>query len=229
MKRIIFYILFLTANLNLNAQNEVLISFNSLINNDSLVLDKSFLLDDQKVQVSKLKFYISNVAFFLKEKSVYSEKNSFHLIDFEKKKSLEIVFKSKRKFTFDKVSFVLGIDSNTNHSGVKGGALDPTKGMYWAWQSGYINFKIEGQSESLNNNKHEFAFHLGGFLNGNNCAEKVQLFIEDNEKTININLNLSEFLKSINLKKDYKIMSPGEEAIYLSKEISKRFTIIENE
>lgn len=37
--------------------------------------------------------------------------------------------------------------------------------MYWTWQSGYINAKLEGKSNLVNTPTHAFAFHLGGYLN----------------------------------------------------------------
>ena len=65
---------------------------------------------------------------------------------------------------FDAIQFNLGIDSLTNVSGALGGDLDPTKGMYWTWQNGYVNFKLQGTSDLCNNPKNEFEFHLGGYL-----------------------------------------------------------------
>ena len=59
---------------------------------------------------------------------------------------------------FSKLKFQLGIDSLTNVSGAMGGDLDPTKGMYWTWQSGYINMKIEGKSNSCKTRKNQFQF-----------------------------------------------------------------------
>ena len=43
------------------------------------------------------------------------------------------------------------------------GDLDPLKGMYWAWSSGFINFKLEGSCLNCGSEK-EFTYHIGGFI-----------------------------------------------------------------
>ena len=60
-----------------------------------------------------------------------------------------------------RIYFQIGIDSLTNVSGDLDGDLDPALGMYWAWNSGYINMKLEGKSSSCKSVKKEFQFHIG--------------------------------------------------------------------
>jgi hypothetical protein len=50
--------------------------------------------------------------------------------------------------SISKITFSAGIDSLTSTAGIQKGVIDPINGMYWAWQSGYVNFKIEGKSSS---------------------------------------------------------------------------------
>jgi len=48
------------------------------------------------------------------------------------------------------------VDSLANVSGAMSNDLDATKGMYWSWQSGFINLKIEGKSASCKTRKINF-------------------------------------------------------------------------
>jgi hypothetical protein len=44
------------------------------------------------------------------------------------------------------VEFRLGIDPARNHAGAQTGVLDPVRGMFWMWNTGYIFLKFEGHS-----------------------------------------------------------------------------------
>ncbi|MDN3675869.1 hypothetical protein QWY90_00740 [Flavobacterium paronense] len=78
------------------------------------------------------------------------------------------------------------------------GDLDPTKGMYWAWQSGYINIKIEGKSTSCKTRNNEFQFHIGGYREPNYMMRKVEFNCNSNDN-ITIAIDLKDFFSNINL------------------------------
>jgi hypothetical protein len=67
------------------------------------------------------------------------------------------------------ISFLLGVDSlrNTKNVSERTGDLDVTaaaSGMYWSWNSGYINFKFEGTSTAVTGMMAPaFQIHIGGF------------------------------------------------------------------
>lgn len=122
--------------------------------------------------------------------------------------------------------FHIGIDSATNVSGAMGGDLDPTKGMYWAWQSGYINVKIEGTSSVCNTRNHEFQFHLGGYLPPHYALQTLHFPVK-NPQQIQIDIDIQKFLKNIDLARQNHIMSPSKEAVVLSKIFADACTILE--
>jgi hypothetical protein len=128
--------------------------------------------------------------------------------------------------TYDKFQFDLGIDSTTNVSGAMGGALDPTNGMYWTWQSGYINFKLEGRSISCDTRNHEFQFHLGGYSIPFSSLQTITFSVKNSRDFILV-LDLSQLLNNIDLAKQNHIMSPSLEAIEFSKIVAKSFRYIE--
>ncbi len=193
------------------------IVFHPLFGQEQLSLgDKNYLEDSGTIlQFSTLKFYISEVQFLNHEKVVWQEKNSYHLVDATLEASLKLALDCPADLLFNKVQFQLGIDSVTNVSGAMGGDLDPSKGMYWAWQSGYINFKLEGNSSLCPTRNHEFQFHLGGYLFPFESMQLVTLDVVAS-KQIDIDVDVSELMHQIDLVKQNQVMSPSYEAKELS-------------
>ena len=118
----------------------------------------------------------------------------------------------------------MGIDSLTNVSGAIGGDLDPTKGMYWTWQSGYINLKLEGKSNLCPSSKKDFQFHLGGYQAPFNGLQQVS-FPSQKEQKIELKVNLLTFLQNINVAKESHIMSPNQAAVLMAQQWAKAFEI----
>ncbi|NOT36613.1 MAG: hypothetical protein HOP11_04490 [Saprospiraceae bacterium] len=190
--------------------------------------DSSFIRNDwNNLQIEVLKFYISNIQFLKSGKLVLEEKNSFHLIDAADKNTWNIVVENHENAIYDEVRYNLGINSSTNAAGALGGDLDPTKGMYWTWQSGYINFKLEGTSSVCKTRNNSFTFHLGGFLEPFYAIQFLSFFIKDQQQ-INLNLDIAQLLRRIELSKQNHIMSPSTDAVNLSKIVAESFKISEN-
>ncbi|MFY7965964.1 MAG: MbnP family protein [Chitinophagaceae bacterium] len=202
------------------------LKFEPMFNNTPLVLNDSFyhISNNDSIQISKLKFYISAIQFYNNNKLVFTEKNSYHLVDASNRQSLNIIINKPQNIKFNSIKFNLGIDSATNAKGALGGALDPTKGMYWAWHSGYINFKLEGTSNICNTRNNVFEFHLGGFAAPYNSLQTIQLPIS-NTTIADIAVDINEFLLQINLAKTNAIMTPSKETIELSQKATKMFYI----
>ncbi|MGZ3865114.1 MAG: MbnP family protein [Bacteroidia bacterium] len=202
---------------------EVMVKFVPKFGTDELKQEKKYFSSTNKdsLTIETLRFYISKVSFLKNDKEVYTEKNSFHLIDIEKK--LHFVLKLK-KTDFDAIKFCIGIDSTTNVSGAMGGDLDPMNGMYWAWQSGYINFKLEGTSKVCPTRNNAFQFHIGGYLPPHQSIQTITLPTK-NLSRISIDVQLEKFLNGIYLKTTNEIMSPGEKAVSLAKSYQNIFTI----
>ena len=221
MKKVFILLLYLFCVSCVFAQTTGAISVQALFGNSNLQLDKFYKLKSgDSVKIETLSFYISGIELLNSGVSVWKEKNSFHLIDVSKKNAINIPSNIK----YDHIKFNLGIDSVTNVSGAMGGDLDPTKGMYWTWQSGYINFKLEGNSNLCATKKSEFQFHLGGYQYPANSLQTIQLSTKENQN-INIVLDLEKVFSQINLSKQNHIMMPGKEAVSISKNIAHLFSI----
>lgn len=184
----------------------------------------SGFFDSNQINIEALKFYISKIQFLKKGKIVLVEANSYHLVDAASKNTLKILIDNNAKLDFDVLEFQLGIDSVTNVSGAMGGDLDPTKGMYWTWQSGYINFKLEGRSALCKTKNNAFQFHLGGYQRPNDALQKLTFPI-NNREAIFLRLDLKKLIQEIDLSKTNHIMSPSEEAVLISNKIAKAFSV----
>lgn len=198
--------------------------FQPMFGNSTLSLSDSFykLNDNDSIQFEVLKFYVSGIEFLNKGKSVWKEENSFHLIDASQEKTMHVLLNQPTSITYDQIKFNLGIDSTINVSGAMGGDLDPTKGMYWTWQSGYINFKLEGRSNLCKSKNNEFQYHVGGYETPFNALQIVTL---DCKRSIKI--DIKELLNHIDLSKQDHLMSPSKEAVVLAQKISRTFSVKE--
>ncbi len=204
-----------------------ILDFQPTYGKSSLVLnDKNYFLDKgDSVVFNTLKFYVSGIELLNDGLTVWKEDNSFHLMDASNENSFSVLLKRPLNITFNKIKFNLGIDSITNSSGAMGGDLDPTKGMYWTWQNGYINFKLEGKSNQCKTRNNEFEFHLGGYQYPNNALQTILLSITPTEKT-NIYLDIESLIKKIDLTNVNHIMSPGKDAVLISKNVAGIFSVI---
>jgi hypothetical protein len=113
-----------------------------------------------------------------------------------------------------KVSGIIGIDSSRQVSGVFEGELDPTKGMYWTWQAGYIHIKIEGKRKSASGSWIPFRYHLGGYRSPHSTIREWSADVLNGEAILRI--DLMRFLSSIPEDIPTEVMSPGPQAVLLS-------------
>lgn len=222
-----FFIAFilLIGVLQLNAQHKGSIAFAPVWKQEKVVKDGAYILPkhDAPITITRLRWYISDFTFMHKGKPVLKLQQRFYLMDLEDPESMVIAIPEMPK-KYDEVRFNLGIDSTTNASGVHGDDLDPTKGMYWTWQSGYINFKLEGQSDLCPNERKAFTYHLGGYSGKFNSLQTISLKTSP-EKNLRIFMYLDQLLTETLLKETASIMKPGETAVATSAKVAKIFVI----
>lgn len=177
------------------------------------------------IRIDLLSFYVSGVTFLYHDSVVVQMNDFFHLVNMEDTASLRFRCNFEKPVVYDKVRFNIGIDSVTNVSGAFGGDLDPTKGMYWTWQSGYINFKLEGYSPLCNTRNHKFQYHIGGYQSPDASMQTVELACPPGSSRLLITLDIAAFLDGIDLARENEVMSPGEKAVGLSKLLPGIFRI----
>ena len=177
------------------------------------------------IALKSFKCYISSIQIHYTDKTIFIQKDSYHLLDIENPNSFQIPITKVNDKIISKVTFNIGIDSITNTSGALDGDLDPIKGMYWAWQSGYINMKIEGESPSCKTRNNEFHFHVGGYLSPYYAMREIELIYDKKATQINIGIDLNNFFSNIKLAETNSVMIPGKQAMKLADYSTKLFYI----
>lgn len=226
MRSTILFIIFLTTIFFGNCQNSSILKIDPIYNGNTIEIGTKIKEEEGKwIEFSVLRFYLTDLTFY-SGKNTWKDKNEFHLLDFEDTSTFII---SEIPDSADSLTFFIGIDSVTNVSGILDGVLDPINGMYWTWNSGYINFKLEGKSSSSTAPDKSFEFHLGGYLSPFPTIQRVAVPIEKNEKGIQLQLDLEELLKNVDLTIQNGIMIPGKDAAELSSKIPTVFRIENDE
>lgn len=199
------------------------LNFNLKFNKLPLELNKNYVsATNDTLSITTFKCYISNIQILYKDQTSFSQKDSYHLLDIDNPISFRIPITKKNDKLISKITFNIGIDSLTNMAGAMAGDLDPIKGMYWAWQSGYINMKIEGKSSSCKTRKNEFQFHIGGYFPPYHTMREVKINSNNNEN-VNIGIDLKEFFSNFQLSKTNSVMIPGKVAMELANDSVKMF------
>lgn len=181
---------------------------------ETMALEKPFrAANGDSLTLSTLKFYLGNFGLWKNGRVVFAGR-THHLLDLEDENSLRLTFNLPEKTDIDSLAFDLGVDSLTTASGAMGGDLDPTRGMFWTWQSGYINLKVEGFSSKCPTRAGAFAFHLGGYLPPFQTVRRVVVPLPPTDE-VRLDFDLAPFFQKIDWQNKSGIMSPGAEAVRL--------------
>lgn len=113
-------------------------------------------------------YYVSNIKLKRSNGTYYVQPNSYYLIDAADSITCKIDLSSVPAGEYTSIEFMHGIDSITNFGGAQSGDLDPSHGMYWSWNQGYIFTRFFGYSSSAPaNSSHNLTFEIGGATNFN--------------------------------------------------------------
>lgn len=216
---------------------KVKITFNNTVKKGKIALFDSAYINPfgEKYTITKFRYYVSNI--FLKNgQQNFNEKNSFHLVDESDIESQSFSF-SIPEGNYTSLHFLLGVDSLHNVSGAQTGALDPTKDMFWTWNTGYVMAKLEGNSPSSTLVNHKYEYHIGGFSGKYNVLKNIGLSFPENKsihfspnKTteIIINADVNSWWQNpndIKISERANIMTPGKYALAISDNYAKMFHI----
>lgn len=173
---------------------------------------------------SVFKTYLSHFRFYNLQNKLIHVDNKAYLMDLnDSSMSYTISIDCPSHETPQSIVYSIGLDSLTNASGALTGDLDPLKGMFWTWQSGYIHLKLEGQStKQSNTNPVKYTYHLGGYRWPNIALMDKRLVYDSNGINVDIQLNL--LVSKLNAFKTTSIMSPGPLAKETFVALSNYFT-----
>jgi len=184
--------------LNTMAQTQNTIQFIHKVGVDTLQLQQEYTNSfDEKFSINRFKYYVSNIQ--INNQNVNEFVNKYYLID-EADSSTKTISFSTHFNEITSISFVLGVDSIKNVSGVQTGVLDPINGMFWTWNSGYIMAKLEGVSTSAKVAGNLFSHHVGGYKWNENTVRKITLSIpkinQQKQQNLAINVDVLKWFQS---------------------------------
>ncbi len=175
------------------------------------------------ILLGNVRFYLSNIHLQMRNDSLVFDTKKAHLVDVFDAQTLKIALPTCDIKNIKKIRFDIGIDSLTNASGALGGDLDPQNGMYWSWQSGYVNLKIEGKSPQSKARKQAFQFHIGGYLPPFNALKTVELPLDTGGGRLKV--EISKFFENLHLATQHNVMIPSREALQLADDSVHMFSI----
>lgn len=124
--------------------------------------------------VRNFRYYLSHIQLAGADGNYYEAgAEPAYLADLRDSSSQQITLTSKGPV--GGIRFLLGVDSLTNVTGVHTGVLDPARGMFWTWNSGYIMAKLEGRSPQSTAPGRNFTYHIGGYREGLQTARWITL------------------------------------------------------
>lgn len=217
MKQFLLFCLILVASFGFKNEQQSNVVLRCVYQEQPIQVGDSLNLQNHQVQLENLKFYICDI----KVKYTDGQEITFpkhQLINLEDQPNIQIPnFKATGIVDF---SFGIGVDSTTTMQGVFDGDLDPAKGMFWTWQSGYVNFKVEWASADQ-----ETFFHIGGFANDQNSFRTIHLKSNPKKTLKSLDFDLKAFADLMQQKGYSGIMSPGKQACDIADHYSNFFKL----
>jgi hypothetical protein len=189
----------------------------------------------EKYTINKFRYYISKIS-FIQDSKIFGMNSSIYLIDEGKVDSKSISLKVPAG-NYSSLNFQIGVDSIYNVSGAQTGSLDPTKDMFWTWNTGYVMAKLEGISPASKVVNGKYEFHIGGFSGKNNVLKTVNLPFPQNKPVLFAAGKTTEIIITADVDAwfqnphDMKIAdkpainSPGKFAVAMSENYADMFTI----
>ena len=116
----------------------------------------------------RLRYYLSNFrlrradgGWFVNPQSADSSRGYF-LVDEADAASKQFQIGPLPAGSYSGIEFLVGVDAARNSAGAQTGTLDPARGLFWTWNTGYIFFQFEGHSPQSSDAGHALTWHTGG-------------------------------------------------------------------
>lgn len=217
----------------------VQILFEAMVGDSNLVLGTANNYTNQAgntFNVTMYRYYISNIKLTKMDNSVWTEANSYYLIDHSNAASTVLTIPNVPFGNYKAIEFMIGVDSAKNNSGAQTGALDPANGMFWSWNNGYIMAKIEGNSPQSTASANKLTFHIGGFSGSNKTMQIASpSFNGDTAKVTNtimpgihLSSNLLEWFQTptvVDFSTLNTVHMPGSDAKTIADNYADMFTV----
>ncbi len=143
-----------------NLPGKVKIEFEHVLNEIPIELSQWIISGNDSMQFSRFKYYVSNIQLINVNGDIWSEPQSYHLIDLSNESSMLLSIVNVPKGDYSSIRFIIGIDSTQNVSGLHEGSLSLDNGMFWNETDGYQFIDLEGNASFMVADT--FVYQLGG-------------------------------------------------------------------
>jgi hypothetical protein len=141
------------------------------------------------IRVSQLSYYVSNIELT----SVNGNKvplEGYFLEDFLPGKPNTITLQNVPSGNYTSISYIVGVDSIANSTGTHTGDLDPSFGMYWTWNTGYVFVRLKGRHSAANS---LFSFDIGGDQNVMRYSHSLLGYkVKKSEITVSVQFDIAK-------------------------------------
>jgi hypothetical protein len=120
------------------------------------------LSNGENLRFARFEYYISNIELQLADGTWWAQEESYHIINANRSKPSIKIPKLKEGDIIG-LRYMIGVDSIRNFSGAQEGALSPSNGLFWSWNTGYIFVAAEGICQERPVDSNFFIHHIGGF------------------------------------------------------------------
>lgn len=165
-------------------------------------------------QINSFKFYVSDLCLYVADSIVYIDSESAYLIDLSSTETHQLIIPNIENRS-DSISIRFGLDSIKQISGVFEGDLDPIRGMYWTWNTGYIHYKLELEKMGASSSPVHYVMHLGGFTYPDYTSFVRRYTLKENN--LDLHINIEPILRRMDKWKLKHLMKTGEKASRLSR------------
>jgi hypothetical protein len=147
------------------------------------------------VRFTEIRYYITNVELTTKAGTKVNLGNA-NLIDFLPPNTSSFSINNIPVGNYTSLSYLIGVDSIRNSGGVQEGDLDPSNGMFWTWNTGYVFLRCKGRfgiAESA------FSLDIGGTRNLMVSNHSLIPFKKSGTSaTINFNMDIANMFNTPN-------------------------------
>ena len=197
-----YFLLFLWSLISVVARGQSVVT----IHHQVTLGDAKVVLGEWQKSDSNVSIRIDNLRWYVSLPPAGKKGSKAWLLDLADSSSLD---QQMSRPVNNKISLLFGVDSAIQFGGVGTGALDPLRGMYWTWQTGYVQWKMEGAIR-VDGVESPLELHLGGF----DGATKAQAMLSDylvypTTNSVIAQWDLSPFIAQILDQKKYGVMSPS--------------------
>lgn len=218
----------------------MLLEFDNVAGNKDLYIggDSTYVNGSgETFSVLKFEYYISNISLVRNDNSILTLPVKYYLIDKAGSVGNIKSIANVPAGSYKGIRYLVGVDSAKTVQGAQTGELDPSLGMVWDWNTGYIFMKLEGKCNVAGTPDSSFAMHVSGYRKADNtyALHWIEVSFGGQPLVINTSATPTLHLKtdlleifqnpfSISISDNPIITSSGQAAVSIANNYADMFT-----